>query len=297
MSIETERGTFGDTTFEKPSEEALAVGRVFDSVEVIDPNLELGPEVISRLILLELHSKFNHDSRMIKVGLRNVLEEIGSKNKEYAITPERIKEACMAAIIHDVGKSGPLHATPEQQLAVVRLFAMEGLRNPMQTVLYAVNEVFDKEAELIMLHLEGCGIDTETMTMLEFWQSHAKWGFEIIQEHCQNLSETTREIAILHHADKGPAFNFLNLPIDQIPKEALVLGALEDCVDLLRQRAIIALDQYEAQIRRSRVTHEDAVGWVRKNVSKTYGNDTFMNQVLDTMLEMGTEKIFGGEVV
>ncbi len=297
MSIETDPRIIPGGSFEKPTKEELAVGRVFESIETIDANLELSEKAFSRLVLLELHSKFNHDSRLIKLGLQNVLERIADKEHGYGITTERIKEACMAAIIHDIGKSGPLSATPEEQLSVIRLFAAENLENPQQPVKDAVEQIFGSEAEQILADLENCGIDTKTTMMWQFWQSHAKWGYEIIETECENLSDVTREIAILHHADKGPAFNFLGVPMDQIPKESLILGALEDCVDILRQRAIVALDQYEARIRRAKVTHEEAIGWVRKNVNRSYGSDAFMNEVLDIMMEMGTEKIFGGMVV
>ncbi len=293
MSIEAEPKILSEGAFEKPTEEELAVGRVFESVETIDANLELSEQAFSRLVLLELHSKFNHDSRLIKLGMQNVLEKIADKEQGYGITTERIKEACMAAIIHDIGKSGPLSATPGQQLSIIKLYAEESLENPKQLVKDAVGQTFGSETEQVLLDLERCGIDTETTMMWQFWQSHAKWGYEIIETECENFSDVTRKIAILHHADKGPAFNFLGVPMDQIPKESLALGALKDCVDILRQRAIVALDQYEARIRRSKVTHEEAVGWVRKNVSQTFGNDAFMNEVLDIMEEMGTEKIFG----
>ncbi|MDP2788540.1 MAG: hypothetical protein Q8O46_00600 [bacterium] len=255
----------------------------------------LDEEVVSRLVFLESHSQFNIDSRLIESGMHNVLNEISRRENGYDLTEERLLEARVAALIHDIGKSGPLEASKDQQLAVVRLFAAENLRNPNQPVEDAVREVFGEEANLMIYNLQGCGIDV-SMSMKKFWESHAKWGYEIIKTKCPELSTTTKNIAILHHVDKGPDFNFLNLPMDQIPKESLVLGQLENYVDTLRQRAIIALDQYEAQIRRAKVSHKEAVAWVRKNVSKTFGDDVFMNQILDVMLEMGQEQIFNGSI-
>lgn len=271
--------------------------RVRDSFEVVSSGLfeNFSEEVVSRLVLLEEHSKFNLDSRLIESGMKNVLSEIARRDQGFELTEERLAEARVAALIHDIGKSGPLNANSDQQLAVVRLFAAENLRNPTQSVTDAVRESFGEEANLILFNLGNAGVDLD-MPMKKFWESHARWGFEIIAHAFPEISESTKNIAILHHVDKGPEFNFLNMPMDQIPREALVLGQLKNYVDVLRQRAIIAIDQYEAQIRRAKVSHDEGIAWVRRNTGKTFGEDAFMTLVLDVMSEMGQEKIFDGGI-
>lgn len=272
----------------------VEITKILESIDRAMPGITFKPEVISRLALLERNSKFNLDSRMIEAGMKNVLAKIAQEDARYGITAERMAEARLASLIHDIGKSGPVGATEDQQLAVVRLFAREELRSPEQMVPEAVVESFGEESNLIIYNLKSCIPDLDNMTMLKFWQSHARWGYEIIQAQCADLPLSVREIAIQHHADKGPDFNFLNMSMEQIPKESLALGAMENYVDVLRQRAIIAMDQYEAQIRRAQVTHEEAIEWVRRNVGGAFGQDAFMNKVLDTMLAMKQEEIFNG---
>lgn len=283
-----------ETGFDREPENAegeMARRKIEDRFEHAGLIEKLDDRVMDRLVLLELRSTFNEDSRMIECGVNNVLHEIAKGKDNYKLTPERIAESRIAALIHDVGKSGPADASQEEQEAVVALFAAEGLKNREQSVGDAVKEVFSGKDVEMSKHLTACGVDL-SMPMLQFWESHAKWGFDIIDQQCPQLSVLTKQIAASHHIDKGEEFNFYHLALAEIPDEARLIGQLEYYLDILQERALVAMDKYDAQMNRSGADHEQALAWVEKNIKAKYGNDIFMKLVLQNMRRMGKDRIF-----
>ena len=282
--------------------EEITREKVLVGLNMIKPGIEWKKEFIDRLILLELNSKINRDSRMVEAGLVSVLNEMALR-RLGKITDEHLSETRVAARIHDVGKSGPPEADKEQQLAVTQLFATEKLKREHKDIKVekAVREIVFKGneygANLMLARLMTCGVDI-SMPMQSFWESHARWGAEIIKKDCGELSENTKLIAILHHVDKGPEFNFSDTLIEEIDEEvlqgALTIGQLEDYVDAFRQRAIIAVDQYDAYIHRSGMTHELAIATLKKKIegSKTFSKDALLRFIIQVMEDMGKEKIF-----
>ncbi|HBP01462.1 MAG TPA: hypothetical protein DD454_04615 [Candidatus Moranbacteria bacterium] len=279
--------TFENNTVREKAEDEYSK-KVIASLEAHDSEKELAEELISRLVLLEKESKFNEDSRKIERGMENVLDLLEERHADrypqLRFSKEQKADAKIAAILHDIGKSGPVEATPAEQEAIVKIFALEKPQNPDSLVMEIIPEIFgDDKVEDIGRLLKNCGIDEKT-TMRQFWDKHAYWTHDILEKYPQGLAKRARIIAASHHIDHG--INPYGLPESEIPMAANIIGTLEDYVETLERRALIALDQYEASVRRGSLSHEEALGWVRKNLAK-FEKDELMNLLLDAIDELG----------
>lgn len=271
-------GVKKDNSTEEESGIDSAVRIVIDRLEATGLDIGLNNEGINSLVLAERHSEFNEDSRLIEQGSFHVLSTIALEHGEYNLTKRQIAESRFAALIHDIRKVGPVEATPRQQQAILKIFAVKGKKDPLMSVEDMVRENLGEEANEIFYDLGDC-LDT-SMAMRQFYSSHAKWGAEFLTQKCPEIPEVIVKIAALHHMDRTDGdFTF-----------GIDLG--HNLADIIRQRVLMAIDQYQARIYRGKVGHEEAVEWVRKNTSEKFGDDPHLRLVLDTMLKMGQEKIF-----
>ncbi len=279
----------------KDSEEERCRQAVMVSLEMAGLKEKLNPNVIDRLVLLERYSKFNSDSRLIARGVDNVFgklaEHYRDKDPAIIISESDRENARLSAILHDVGKAGDADASPAEQRAVIDLFALEKIKNPQDLVGKVVRENFDSvRAEEMLKLLASCGV-AEGITMREFWDKHAYWTHNVLKRYPEGTSERIRTIAASHHIDRG--INPCNLPLGEVPPEAVSIGTLEEYIELLQHRALIATDKYEAFIRRSGGNHEEAMKVLRELVKPQFKEDALMNQVLEIIDELGREeKIF-----
>jgi hypothetical protein len=260
--------------------------RIRSGLEQAGLKERLSKSVMDRLVLLEKHSKFNQDSRMIERGMDNLISYLSKENPDLGSMEEHRSEARVAAILHDIGKSGPAHATPEQQLAVINLYAAENMKGPEQTVEDTVRANFGSEADVMLDNLAACGVRSE-ISMRHFWDLHGYWTKDILESDAKELSSRTKLIAGSHHITRG--INPYNVPDQDIPDEARMVGALEDYIDIVEERALVAIDQYQANIRRAGATHEKAMEWVRQNIAQKFNNDSIMRLVLNGLDELGRD--------
>lgn len=254
---------------------------------------KLHEEIIKRLILLEAESKFNEDSRKIERGVCNVLDYLEQHFAEaypqMVLAKDHKIEGRIAAIVHDIGKSGPAEANEQERLTVVRLFAQEQIKDPQLTLEKAATENFSpEEAREMLENLKNCGIDSQ-VTMRQFWDMHAIWTHDILEKFPSGLNRRVRIIAGSHHFNKG--INPYDLAESEVPIESSAIGLLEDYVNVIAGRVLTFVDQYEANVRRSGSDHENAMAWVRENPLNK--NDKIMELICDAIDELGKNgKIF-----
>lgn len=265
--------------------------KVLASLERAGLRQELHDDLMERLLLLEEESKFNDDARRVEQAMENVLDFLGDHYghayPQLELSEEQKSEGRIAAIVHDIGKTGPLSADYDQRLAVIKLFALEEIRNPRISVAEAVAAGFsESEAEQIIENLFTCGIDTGS-TMRQFWDMHAQWTHDILEFFPDGLSRRSRVIAASHHFDHG--INPYNLPESEIPLQSTAIGLIEDYADGLQERVLIAVDQYEANIRRGGSDHDKAIAWVRENLARSerFKGDGLIPLICDAIDELG----------
>jgi hypothetical protein len=280
-----------NTAKPEQKEEDICRRKVLASLERADFGEQLQDEIVNRLTLMEKDSKFNEDSRQIERGMENILnlleDRYGEQYPQLRLSEKQRANGRMAVILHDIGKSGPAKATPEEQEIIIKFFACENIKNPNLLVVDLIAEIFGaSQTEKINHSLENCGIHAQT-TMRQFWDQHAHWTRDILESYPQGLDKHTKIIACSHHIDHG--INPYSLPESEVPLVANVIGTLEEYVEALEERALIALDQYEASVRRGGLSHEDALSRVRKNLVK-FRKDELMDFVLDAIDELGKKQ-------
>jgi hypothetical protein len=238
-----------------------------------------GEAIAQRMELIEaLAARFNNDSRMIRRICLEVLGRIASilePELRSKLDADSRRDMSIAAYLHDIGKSGPFDAPQATQEAIVKLYAVENVADPDQTIAETARTSFSSEdAESILTRLASCGLRSDD-TMRAFWDRHGYWTHDILEADSEDIPVRARVIAGSHHVDRG---------ID--PYEF----SSDEYVDLLEHRILIAVDKYQAAVARGRKTHGDAMDMIRGILSPKYEHDVIMNHVLKVVDEVGREE-------
>lgn len=282
-----ENGQPHTNKLENPADSELRQ-KILDSFEQVGFNEQVDEEIIRRLMLIEKESKFNLDARMIESGMTNVLDSLRENHSEeypqLNVSEKQRNEGRLAAILHDIGKSGPATASEKEQEAIIKLFAVEDHIDPQTLVEEIVSKHFTgTEKEELLKNLKNCGIHQE-MTIREFWDMHAQWTYDILKEYPKNIEGRVLKIAASHHIDHG--INPCGLSESEVPLESNIIGVLEEYADVLEKRILMAVDQYQAVIRRKGASHELAMACIRKNLRK-FKDEKLMNLVFDSIDKLG----------
>jgi hypothetical protein len=238
-----------------------------------------GETIAQRMELIEaLAARFNNDSRMIRRICLEVLDRMASilePELRSKLDADSRRDMSIAAYLHDIGKSGPLDAPQATQEAIVKLYAVENVADPDQTIAETARTSFSSEdAESMLTRLASCGLRSHD-TMRAFWDRHGYWTHDILEAGSADIPVRARVIAGSHHVDRG---------ID--PYEF----SSDEYVDMLENRILIAVDKYQAAVARSRKTHGEAMNILKGILSPKYDNDVIMNHVLKFVDEVGREE-------
>jgi hypothetical protein len=238
-----------------------------------------GAAIAQRMELIEvLAARFNNDSRMIRRMCLEVLERIArllEPQLQATLDADSRRDMSIAAYLHDIGKSGPFDAPRATQEAIVKLYAVENIADPDQTIAETAHTNFSsKDAESMLKRLRSCGLRSND-TMRAFWDRHGYWTHDILEADSEEIPVRARVIAGSHHVDRG---------ID--PYEF----SSDEYVDMLENRILIAVDKYQAAVTRSQKTHGEALETVKRILSPNYEHDVIMNHVLKVVDEVGREE-------
>jgi len=231
------------------------------------------PEIVDRLLLLDIYSGFLDDCRMITEGVKNVSGEKGSIIKLSSL---EIKRLILAAYLHDIGKTGPSKDLG-CQLAVVKLFSVKGIQNITQTVEKTLEDKFPGEKVALISQLEKVGV-TADMPMSKFWRMHATWTKDVLADF-PALHKDVQLVAASHHIDAGD--NPYGIDEEEISSE------LKYSIFLL-----MAIDKYQAKIERDEVSHKEAIQFLIDVLVKHYDGDKIMESIVKTIDELGPNDLF-----
>ena len=97
-----------------------------------------GAAIAQRMALIEvLAARFNNDSRTIRRICLEVLDRVArilEPERQSTLDADSRRDMSIAAYLHDIGKSGPFGAPQATQEAIVKLYAVENVADPDQTI-------------------------------------------------------------------------------------------------------------------------------------------------------------------
>jgi hypothetical protein len=222
--------------------------------------------------------RFNNDSRTIQRTCLEVLDGVArilEPDLQSTLDADSRRDMSIAAYLHDIGKSGPFDAPEATQEAIVKLYGVENVADPEQTIAETARANFSfDDAESMLQRLGSCGLSPHD-TMRAFWDRHGYWTHDILEADADDIPVRARVIAGSHHMDRG---------ID--PYEF----SSDDYVERLENRILMAVDKYQAAIGRSQKTHGEAMETIKGILSSKYGHDAIMNDVLNVVDEVGREE-------
>lgn len=224
---------------------------VKEEFEKVGVHIEEYPEIYSRLVQIAQgdRSHFGDAAQMAEI-----IEKFWLKFGLTGISKEKM---CLGADLHDIGKSGPVDASPELRAIISKMFthdAFKGMAN------LSIREALEKEKFKERFEMERrlkdeLKIDVTEEKMIEFWRRHAEWGFDILKKFQGGaIDEEVAVIAGSHHIfqHKNPAH--INLEKNQLA--AIVLLAM--------------VDEYQAFRSRGSAEHDVAISKLREVLAKSH---------------------------
>lgn len=220
------------------------------------------PELFQRFKLLNGPESrhFEDAAQMVEIidaiwdQLKKQLPELGKE------------EMILATLLHDVGKSGPKEATPDEQELIVTLFdprhyraiAAAGTRVEEMSIFRALRESDIEEGaqQKIVKYLSRMGVNIATEKMIDFWRRHADWTYDILMASKNDkINERLAAKAASHHILDGK--NPAHLDPENIPQEAKAIETIET------YEVLTLVDKFQAFVKRSGLSHAEAIKVLR----------------------------------
>jgi hypothetical protein len=227
----------------------------------IDLDMQKNPELRARLA--EIGSHFE-DS----LAMAGIIRTVYGQLRETLDLPDPGPERLMrAAVLHDIGKSGPAGAEGAFNFAVRQLFVTPRRRfNPYidgraKTIKEFVAEQDIGRPQAIYDALDKAGVDPSKEPMIDFWRRHAEWTYDILRAAAgPGVDDDLIKIAASHHLldNQNPA----HLDMKDLPAEAHVLEILEE------SELLAAVDKYQALRARGGSGHEEALNKLQTMITE-----------------------------
>ena len=265
--------------------------------------------IVDRLFLLDKYTNHYQYEKTVK----KYAELMQSGNDKLAA----------AALLHDIGKSGPLDISSDKQPlfikaqdfahdTVSRLFAIEGVKPAVDSdgnliipdKRITIDQFLDIAVEQKKLTLEEKGelldglkevenpfTDEEysaSDTMGDFWDAHTLWSVQILK--AAGISSEIVQAVAEHHKIDVVGENNLAIIIDTELEtiERKLEGFESEKISLLGQMVFIA-DQYDALLSRSKLPRETALKIVKTKIRNTPMSTTEMEIVFKKFEKIATE--------
>lgn len=239
---------------ERPKSEAEA--RVMDEVAELNIGLELEKHPVIRERLAEIGTHFEDSVDMAKI-IRAVYGELSEK---LGLKPEERERMMRAAVLHDIGKSGPPGVEGPFNKAVQTLFVppekpfkthVDGRPKSIEEFMAEQNTA---DREKLRADLAAAGIDASKESIIDFWRRHAGWSYEILKgEPATDVDADLIKVVATHHLfeNQNPA--------------ALDMQAGPETQSLLEQTEMIAaVDKYQAFRARGGMDHATTITHLKK---------------------------------
>ena len=208
-------------------------------------------EIRERLgqIALEESSHFRDSAQMAEI-----IDRLWPRFGITSISKDKMR---LSALLHDIGKSGPVDASKAARQSIGRIFTHDAFKGMAGLSIREalVKQGFKDRLEIERVLSDELGIDASKEKMIEFWRRHAEWGYDILKKFQGGvIDEEVALIAGSHHIfqHKNPAH--INLEKNQLA--TIVLLAM--------------VDEYQAFRVRGNAEHDVAIVKLREIVAKSH---------------------------
>ena len=243
----------------------------------------IAPRIKDRLVLLEKITPTIEDETAAIAMARGVFDTAEIAGRAY--TEEEQREVIIGTLFTDIGKSGPLEATPKQSRIIAKMYAIENI--PEDDVFGSVeaflskyfsnNEDVDTKAEL-----RNLGLDIDNLKMRDFYNLHTKWTLEILLG--DGVPKEAIPAAAAHHHMRGDNPDSILNKRDEY-NSGFDFG--QNHTFDRPEKLVSILDMYDAYRRRSKLSHESAMvkirSWVNTTDNRHYADDSELDIILEDL--------------
>ncbi|MDP3963946.1 MAG: hypothetical protein Q8Q39_05650 [bacterium] len=194
-----------------------------------------------------------------------------------SLTPEEMRRIIQAIPLADIGKTGPVDATKEQQTLITKLYAIRnigvGFKTSVADIIQNNAKEFGNNEEAIEC-FRSLGLSPE-MSMGAFWRLHVQWTLDIIKN--DGIPADTVATAAMHHAVEGDNPDLILNP-DGTYKEPFG----ENTEFNREEKLVIILDKYRAFLDRMQLAHHVAIRRIYEMLEVSrFANDKEFFQLLE----------------
>ncbi len=236
---------------------------------------ELDPVLVERVRLLFARTETVADCATALQLAERVFEYCAATGAPFSkLEKDTVR---FGTLFSDIGKTGPLDASHEQQQLIADMFAVERVPSGQISVTEFFQTYFSAEADARIRRFESLGLDPD-MRMREFWNLHVGWTLELLRDRAP-FPELIPAAASHHLLEK------VN-PDSIVAQDGTFTESFGDNTDFDRaEKLIVVLDKYDAARRRSGMDHESAVKWLRQLIARNprFADDVEFTELLDVV--------------
>ncbi len=241
--------------------------------------------LVERMRLLEEHSRTFEDARRMASYAERIFRHYETNGAAQAFTPVERQTVVLACLFSDIGKTGPAYAGPEARRYVAEAFGVENVRDDTQPLATFLRTYFPADAETRIACFRDLGL-APTMSVRQFWNLHSDWTLAIAEK--AGLPAEAVAAAATHHLleDVNPG-----AIVSEDQSFTRPFG--ENVAFDRAEKLVIVLDKYDAARRRGRLSHDQAIAWVRDRLAKSprsSGDATFAELLTTVDLVLGPSR-------
>lgn len=215
--------------------------------------------LVERMRILEERSPTLEDARRMASYAERIFRHYEERGLPFSAV-ER-KTVVLACLFSDIGKTGPAHASPEACRMVAEAFAVENVKDDTQPLATFLRSAFPEDAEARIACFRELGIDV-AMTLRRFWNLHTDWTLAIAET--AGLPPEAVAAAATHHLLED-----VNPRAIVGEDQAFTAPFGENLAFDRAEKLVILLDKYDATRRRGRLSHDQAIAWLRDRLAKS----------------------------
>lgn len=238
----------------------------------------LDPALLDRMALLAEGSPTLRDNARAMELAEQVFEYYARGDAPLSETEKTTVR--VGSLLSDIGKTGPLAASLEQQRLVVRMFAVERVDDEQMSVARFFSTYFGADASASIALFASLDLDPN-LTLRQFWNLHSTWTLELLQH--STVPPEAVAAAAAHHL-----LEHVNPRSIVADDDSFVLPFGSNLRFDRPEKLVILLDKYDAVRRRGRRDHPTAISYLRDRIKNNprFGKDPEFHGLLDALDEV-----------